>query len=33
MLGRQSSKVEALLRDAAEDLLAFTSFPWPRTRP
>jgi putative transposase len=27
MLGRQSSKVEAMLRDATEDLLAFTSFP------
>jgi putative transposase len=27
MLGRQSTKVEAMLRDAAEDLLAFTSFP------
>jgi putative transposase len=27
MLGRQSSKVEAMLRDTAEDLLAFTSFP------
>jgi putative transposase len=27
MLGRQSSKVETMLRDAAEDLLAFTSFP------
>jgi putative transposase len=27
MLGRQSPKVEALLRDAAEDLLAFTAFP------
>ena len=27
MLGRQSPKVEAMLRDAAEDLLAFTTFP------
>ena len=27
MLGRQSAKVETMLRDAAEDLLAFTSFP------
>ena len=27
MLGRQSPKVEAMLRDATEDLLAFTSFP------
>lgn len=27
MLGRQSPKVEAMLRDAAEDLLAFTAFP------
>ena len=27
MLGRQSVKVENMLRDAAEDLLAFTSFP------
>ena len=27
MLGRQSPKVESMLRDAAEDLLAFTSFP------
>ena len=27
MLGRQSTKVESMLRDAAEDLLAFTSFP------
>ena len=27
MLGRQSAKVEAMLRDAAEDLLAFASFP------
>jgi len=27
MLGRQSPKVETMLRDAAEDLLAFTSFP------
>ena len=27
MLGRQSIKVEAMLRDATEDLLAFTSFP------
>jgi putative transposase len=27
MLGRQSPKVEAMLRDAAEDLLAFTGFP------
>ena len=27
MLGRQSTKVEAMLRDAAEDLLAFTGFP------
>jgi putative transposase len=27
MLGRQSTKVETMLRDAAEDLLAFTSFP------
>jgi putative transposase len=27
MLGRQAPKVEAMLRDAAEDLLAFTSFP------
>jgi putative transposase len=27
MLGRQSAKVEAMLRDAAEDLLAFTGFP------
>jgi putative transposase len=25
--GRQSVKVEAMLRDAAEDLSAFTSFP------
>jgi putative transposase len=27
MLGRQFPKLEAMLRDAAEDLLAFTSFP------
>jgi putative transposase len=27
MLGRQSSKVETMLRDAADDILAFTSFP------
>ena len=27
MLGRQSPKVESMLRDAAEDLLAFTAFP------
>jgi putative transposase len=27
MLGRQSPKVETMLRDAAEELLAFTSFP------
>jgi putative transposase len=27
MLGRQSAKVETMLRDAAEELLAFTSFP------
>jgi putative transposase len=27
MLGRQSSKVERMLRDAAVDLLAFTGFP------
>jgi putative transposase len=27
MLGRQSPKVETMLRDATEDLLAFTSFP------
>jgi putative transposase len=27
MLGRQSTKVETMLRDAADDLLAFTSFP------
>jgi putative transposase len=27
MLGRQSTKVETMLRDATEDLLAFTSFP------
>jgi putative transposase len=27
MLGRQSTKVEMMLRDAAEDLLAFTGFP------
>jgi putative transposase len=27
MLGRQSSKVEAMLRDTATDLLAFTGFP------
>ncbi|GAA5650130.1 IS256 family transposase IS1245 [Geodermatophilus obscurus DSM 43160] len=27
MLGRQFAQVEAMLRDAAEDLLAFTSFP------
>jgi putative transposase len=27
MLGRQLPKVEAMLRDAAEDLLAFTAFP------
>jgi hypothetical protein len=27
MLGRQSPKVEAMLRDAADDLLAFTAFP------
>src|SRR3712207_8983409 len=27
MLGRQSPKVESMLRDAAEDLLAFTGFP------
>ena len=27
MLGRQSPKVETMLRDAAEDLLAFTDFP------
>jgi len=26
MLGRQSTKVETMLRDAAEDLLAFTGF-------
>ena len=39
MLGRQFPKVESMLRDAAEDLLAFTSFPvahwkkiWPRIR-
>ena len=34
MLGRQSVKVETMLRDAAEDLLAFTSFPsahWKKT--
>ena len=27
MLGRQSAKIETMLRDAAEDLLAFTGFP------
>ena len=27
MLGRQFPKVETVLRDAAEDLLAFTAFP------
>jgi hypothetical protein len=27
MVGRQFPKLEAMLRDAAEDLLAFTSFP------
>jgi putative transposase len=27
MLGRQSPQLEVMLRDAAEDLLAFTSFP------
>jgi len=27
MLGRHSPKVEAMLRDAAEDILAFTGFP------
>lgn len=27
MLGRQSPKVETMLRDAAQDILAFTSFP------
>jgi putative transposase len=27
MLGRQFPKVESMLRDAAEDLLAFTAFP------
>jgi putative transposase len=27
MLGRQSPKVETMLRDAAHDILAFTSFP------
>jgi putative transposase len=27
MLGRQFPKLEALLRDSAEELLAFTSFP------
>jgi putative transposase len=27
MLGRQSAKVETMLREAAEDLLAFTTFP------
>ena len=27
MLGRQLPKVEAMLRDAADDLLAFTGFP------
>jgi hypothetical protein len=27
MLGRQSVKVKTMLRDAAEDLLAFTGFP------
>ena len=27
MLGRQFPKLEAMLREAAEDLLAFTSFP------
>jgi hypothetical protein len=27
MLGRQLPKVETMLRDAAEDLLAFTAFP------
>jgi putative transposase len=27
MLGRQSPKVETMLRDAADDILAFTSFP------
>jgi putative transposase len=27
MLGRQAHKVEAMLRDAAEDVLAFTAFP------
>jgi putative transposase len=29
MLGRQFPKVEAMLRDAATDLLAFTAFPVP----
>jgi putative transposase len=29
MLARQSTKVESMLRDAAEDLLAFTTFPAP----
>ena len=27
MLGRQFPQVEAMLRDAADDLLAFTAFP------
>ncbi len=27
MLGRQFSKLEGMLRDSAEDLLALTSFP------
>jgi len=28
MLGRQSPEVEVMLRDAADDLLAFTASPW-----
>ncbi len=34
MLGRQFPQVEAMLREAAEDLLAFTAFPtahWKRS--
>jgi putative transposase len=32
MLGRQLPRVEAMLRDAAEDILAFTTFPQPHWR-
>jgi putative transposase len=32
MLGRQLPKVEAMMRDAKEDLLAFTAFPQPHWR-